>query len=178
VAFDPRGHGESSGTIEGLTLERHLEDLASVHAFARDLHPRIIGIGSSLGALALAAFAAKDPRSIEFFVGIGAAFGFYERWSRVPASQRPAAMTAKAMRSARGARTAVLARRFRVPALLWHGMRDDAVPWQHCARFAAAAEAPIELRLLSAGDHRLTQWKELIAAESAARAIQQLQSKE
>lgn len=169
-AFDPRGHGDSSGSLEGLTLDRHLEDLTRVHAVVSRRFPRIVGIGSSLGGLALVTFAALHPRALRFFVGIGTAFGFHERWSRVPIARRPLHLTPEAIRSVRRARTALLAPEFKIPALLWHGMRDETVPWKEAARFAAAAAGDVELRLLGIGDHRLTAWKDRLALESAERA--------
>jgi pimeloyl-ACP methyl ester carboxylesterase len=172
LAFEPRGHGDSSGTLEGLTLDRHLEDLRHALGAVKPEGGAVVGVGSSLGALALAAHAASRPRAFAFLVGIGAAFGFHEKWSRVKFADRPPTLTSAAIRSARVLRTSALAPRVKTPMLLWHGMKDDAVRWQEAARFAAAASSPVELRLLGDGDHRLTRWKTRLADESATRARQ------
>ena len=51
------------------------------------------------------------------------------------------------------------------PALLFHGCADDLVPDADSLDFLrAVAFADVELRLLKSGDHRLTVYKEEIAA--------------
>jgi alpha-beta hydrolase superfamily lysophospholipase len=172
LSFEPRGHGDSSGRLEELTLERHFEDLEAAVAFARTVAPSVVGLGSSLGGLAMATFAAIHPRAFRFLVLIAPGFGLFERWTRLPPSRRPPAVTAEVIRSARPTRTSSIAPRLRTPCLIWHGMRDDAVPWKESAAFAERAGAFVELRLLSRGDHRLTRWKERLARESAARVLE------
>lgn len=167
MAFDPRGHGASSGAMEGLTLARHLEDLEAAYAFARTLAPRVVGVGTSLGGLILAAHAARRPRAYAALVLIAPAFGFLERWRKVPRSRRPKTLTDAALRSAAPAATPRIAPRLRAPCLIWHGQLDDAVPWIESARFAELAGAPVEVRLLNRGDHRLTRWRKRLAEESA-----------
>ena len=62
-----------------------------------------------------------------------------------------------------------LARRWRTPLLVYHGLADDVVPAADSLTFVKAATAPdVELRLLKAGDHRLTAFKDEIA-EAACR---------
>src|SRR6202022_687604 len=57
----------------------------------------------------------------------------------------------------------------RTPLLIFHGLRDDSIPYQGSLQFAeGAAFDEIELRLFRNGDHRLTAWKDEIA-ESACR---------
>jgi alpha-beta hydrolase superfamily lysophospholipase len=51
------------------------------------------------------------------------------------------------------------------PALLFHGCADDLVPDADSLAFLRSVEYPdVELRLLKSGDHRLTVYKEEIAA--------------
>jgi alpha-beta hydrolase superfamily lysophospholipase len=53
------------------------------------------------------------------------------------------------------------------PTLIYHGMADDVVPYADSLAFAEAAGFPdVELRLLKAGDHRLSAFKDVIAEES------------
>jgi fermentation-respiration switch protein FrsA (DUF1100 family) len=62
---------------------------------------------------------------------------------------------------------AELARRWRTPALIVHGLADDVVPAADSLAFVQATAYPdVELRLLKAGDHRLTVFKAEIAAEA------------
>lgn len=168
ITFDPRGHGESSGSLEGLTLDRHLEDLHQTVKSASALGAPLFGIGSSLGALTMAAYATKHPRAFCSMIGIGAAFGFLERWKSRPREERPPALTDEAIRSARTVTSQLLGPKFKTLALLWHGMEDDAVDWKHVADFAARARGFVELRLINHGDHRLTDYKNRIARESLA----------
>src|SRR5262249_26015640 len=53
------------------------------------------------------------------------------------------------------------------PALIFHGMRDESVPYAHSVELVdRAACADVELRLLRGGDHRLTAYQEHIAGEA------------
>ena len=60
-----------------------------------------------------------------------------------------------------------LARRWRTPLLIYHGLADDVVPAADSVAFVEATAYPdVELRLLKAGDHRLTAHKDEIASEA------------
>jgi uncharacterized protein len=55
------------------------------------------------------------------------------------------------------------------PLLIFHGMKDDTVPYEHSLRLVQGAPLPeIELRLLRTGDHRLSAWKDDIAESACA----------
>lgn len=166
IAFEPRGHGASSGAIEGVTLDRQIEDLHHVVLSVKKRGQRIAAAGSSLGALTMAAYLSKHPRAFCSLVGIGAAFGFFERWRRVAKSKRPPGLTDEAIESGKAAASELLGLKITIPVLLWHGMKDDAVAWRHVAEFAARARGFVELRLMNHGDHRLTDWKDRMARES------------
>ncbi len=170
VAFEPRGHGDSSGSLADLTLGRHREDLDAVLAFARGIAPRLAGIGSSLGGLVVALHAATHPRAFRSIALIAPAFGFHARWSRVPRKDWPPGLTAEALASMRAASTPRIAGALRTPALVWHGMQDDAVPWRESVRFAERSHAAVEVRLLARGDHRLTRWCAELAEAAVAHA--------
>jgi pimeloyl-ACP methyl ester carboxylesterase len=61
----------------------------------------------------------------------------------------------------------VLAARWATPALIYHGMADEAVPWQDSVRLVEATAYPrIELRLLRDGDHRMTAYRDLVAEDA------------
>jgi dipeptidyl aminopeptidase/acylaminoacyl peptidase len=64
-----------------------------------------------------------------------------------------------------------LARRWRTPLLIYHGLADDVVPAAESIAFVESTKyADVELRLLKAGDHRLTAFKDEIA-EAACRLL-------
>lgn len=48
-----------------------------------------------------------------------------------------------------------LATRYRTPTLIFQGTRDTSVSWRAVLDFVAACQAPIELHLITDGDHRL-----------------------
>jgi uncharacterized protein len=184
-AFDFRGHGESDGTTRELTATRLLEDLSAVRDFLESRgHQRLGLVGSSMGAFAAAWFAARHPEVVASCVLIAPAFRFLDRqWERL--SDRERADWARAgvrrvqnewidlelryglMADRSAFDAAELARGWRTPLLIFHGLADDLVPAVDSLEFAAASPYPgIELRLWKAGDHRLTVYKEEIAAEA------------
>lgn len=58
VTYDMRGHGASDGLCTLGDLERH--DVAAAAAAARDLAPRVVLVGASLGAIAVLRHAVDD----------------------------------------------------------------------------------------------------------------------
>jgi uncharacterized protein len=184
-AFDFRGHGESDGSTRELTATRLLEDLSAVRDFlAARGHARLGLVGSSMGAFAAAWFAARHPESVAGCVLIAPAFRFLDRhWERLTERERTDWARAgvrrvqnewidlelgyglMADRSAFDA--AELARVWPNPLLIFHGLADDVVPAADSLAFVAASSyRGIELRLWKGGDHRLTVYKEEIAAEA------------
>jgi uncharacterized protein len=59
VTYDMRGHGESEGLCTLGDLERL--DVAAATVAARDLAPRVVVVGASLGAIAALRYAVDDP---------------------------------------------------------------------------------------------------------------------
>jgi pimeloyl-ACP methyl ester carboxylesterase len=59
VSYDMRGHGESDGLCTLGDLERL--DVAAAVVAARDLAPRVVLVGASLGAIAVLRYAVDDP---------------------------------------------------------------------------------------------------------------------
>lgn len=185
AAFDFRGHGASTGQMRDLAASRLLEDLAAIRDFlnARG-HARLGFVGSSMGGFAAAWFAIRHPKAVTGCVLLAPAFRFLER--------RVTELTAGELAEWR--RTGVrrlhnewvdveigyglveeraafdpadLARGWQTPLLIYHGLADDVVPVADSLSFIEAIAYPdAELRLLKAGDHRLTAFKEEIAAET------------
>lgn len=185
AAFDFQGHGESVGDLLGLTPARLLADLDTVAEFLRGCgHTRLGLVGSSMGGFAAAWFARHHPASVVGCVFLAPAFRFPQRrWDSLTDAERDEWQ-------ATGRRRVVspwvdvevgyglvadrerytlplLADGWATPSLLFHGCADDAVPTADSLDFLqTVAEPRVELRLLKAGDHRLTAYKDEIAAEA------------
>jgi uncharacterized protein len=183
ASFDFRGHGGSGGAMADLRASGLLADLAEIRRFLADRgHIRLGLVGSSMGGFAAAWFARRHPDAVVGCVLVAPAFGFLERkWSALTDAERE-----EWRRTGR--------RRFRsewvdaelgyglveeradfppdqltagwaTPALLFHGCADDVVPDSDSLDFLRAVQYPhVELRLLKDGDHRLTAYKDEIAA--------------
>lgn len=183
LAPDQQGHGESGGSFEDLTIGRAISDLLRV---AEDpvfrAAPRRFLIGSSLGALVGMWAAVDRPGLFERMALIAPALGFLERLlSSLPAESAEAWRRGEPLRMKNAwldvrlsnrillegpsRATDELLRRFETPSLILHGGRDEAVPVGVSWDFFRKSRAPLEMLLLSEGDHRLTAWKETLAAE-------------
>jgi uncharacterized protein len=183
AGFDFRGHGQTGGPMRDLTATRLLEDLSAVRAFlAARGHPRLGLFGSSMGAFAAAWFAVRNPETVSGCVLIAPAFRFlHRRWDELTDPER-ADWARTGVRRVRNEWIDVevgyglvaeraafdpgeLARRWQTPLLIFHGLADDVVPAADSLAFVHATTYPdVELRLLKAGDHRLTAFKDEIAA--------------
>ncbi len=172
-SFDFQGHGDSDGSMLGLTLGRNVRDAARVHAeLARRGLPRVVVVGSSMGGLTGLWYAATRPdgvlaglcvapalgleRSISAWAGVEA----MERWRREGSTELTAELGTwevgwGLIEDLRAHRQEDLAARLAVPSLLLQGQRDDQVDWRRVAELAATATAPCELVLFGDGDHRL-----------------------
>lgn len=185
AAFDFRGHGASTGTMRDLTATRLLDDLAAIRAHLADRgHHRLHLVGSSMGGFAAAWFAARYPEAVGACVLLAPAFRFLDRrWAALSEAERDAwrrtgvrrfrnewvdAEIGYGMVEERAAFDPTeLAHRCRAPLLIFHGLADDVVPAADSLAFVEATENPdVELRLLKAGNHRLTAFKDEIAAEA------------
>lgn len=188
--FDFRGHGDSSGRFEELTLSRHLEDLAAVlaHLEAGAAGPpprRIVLVGASLGALVVAWHSLLHParpprvsaqvliapafRIIERYLAALGDFG-RERWRRDgiyrfvgPWFQFD--LNWSVIEDAERYPHERLVRETSKPTLILHGTKDESAPFSLSREFAAACPSHPRLVALEGGDHRLTSHKERIAEE-------------
>jgi alpha-beta hydrolase superfamily lysophospholipase len=185
AAFDFRGHGASSGTMHSLTASRLLEDLEAIRQLLKQRgYTRLGLVGSSMGGFASAWLARRHPELVVGCVLLAPAFELLERrWDRLTPAEREEWKRTDRLR-VRNDWVDVeigyglvaereqflwrnLAREYRMPTLIFHGMADDVVPFADSVAFVEhAVETRIELRLLKDGDHRLTAHKDEIAAEA------------
>jgi pimeloyl-ACP methyl ester carboxylesterase len=186
AAFDFRGHGDSSGTLDAFRPSHLIADLEAVRDFlAARGHMRIGLVASSMGAFAAAWFARANPDAVAGCVFLAPAFGFLERrWNPLTDAERAAWKRSGRLRvknewldvevgyglaeEREQFHPRDLAAGWRTPALLFHGLADETVPETDSLDFVRNVAYPaIELRLLKDGDHRLTAYKDEIAEETA-----------
>jgi pimeloyl-ACP methyl ester carboxylesterase len=180
AACDFRGHGESDGTMRELRGWRLIEDLDVItrEATIRGGSPVFL-FGSSMGGWASAWFAAKHPARVAACAFVAPAFRFLE-WQRLSEFERCEWRRAGRLRvqnefvdveidygltaDANYYRFETLAAEFRAPAIIFHGMADETVPYSLSVDFAArCAVGDIELVLFKSGDHRLNRERERLA---------------
>jgi pimeloyl-ACP methyl ester carboxylesterase len=183
AAFDFRGHGESSGEMVDLTATRLLEDLETVWADLRGSGVRKIGlVGSSMGGFASAWFAKRHPDAVIGCVFVAPAFQFLDRrWNSVTDAERDEwrrtgrrAFRNEWVTCELGYGLIAARERFTLreladgwhhPTLIFHGCADATVPDQDSLEFVRRVPTgDVELRLIRDGDHRLTVYKDRIAA--------------
>ena len=164
VRFDFRGHGESSGALERITLSGLLEDARAALAAAG---PSLL-IGSSLGGLVASWLAAENHPDVLGLVLLAPAFGFLPRLDAmardaggriaIHSSDTPTLLHESALDDARGYDECALPERITVPLLVVHGEHDEAVPLADAERFFASV--PHERKrmwVVPGGDHRLNE---------------------
>jgi pimeloyl-ACP methyl ester carboxylesterase len=187
AAFDFRGHGGSSGSLRDLRGSGLLADLEAARAALAERGVRqLCLVGSSMGGWASAWFTLRRPEVVAACALIAPAFDFlHHRWSTLPeAEQRRWQQTGRLrvrnqwIDTELGYGLVEERDRFPVdrlpadlarPLLIFHGLQDDAVPYEHSLALVRQARYPhIELRLFKDGDHRLTAIKEQIAESACA----------
>jgi pimeloyl-ACP methyl ester carboxylesterase len=158
LMFDFRAHGGSGGRVCTYGLHERRDVLAAVDWLKRarpEQARRVVGLGSSLGSMALVLAAAEEPRIdavvldspfvslhdlLHHHLGrmplIGPAFGDLTLWWM-------ALLTGADFTSTTGEQAvAAIAPR---PVMIIHGADDVLMPRSHAERLAAAARGPCEL---------------------------------
>ncbi|MBA4187250.1 MAG: hypothetical protein C0467_04445 [Planctomycetaceae bacterium] len=185
LSFDFRGHGRSSGTMHDLRASRLLEDLGTVREYLAAQGRTQLGlIGSSMGGFASTWFTLAHRESVVGCVLLAPAFGFLQRrWDRLTPDERAewkrtdrlpvknewieTELAYGLVEERERFHPNELAARWNSPALLFHGLGDDVVPAEDSLAFLRETAYPgVELRIFKDGDHRLTAYKDEIAAEA------------
>ena len=180
LAFDHRGHGNSSGTMAELTVTRNLADLDAILLSQGARYKKRILIGSSMGGQTAALYAARHPDRITANLLIAPGFRFLQNRMRdlgpegLKALQTKGEMTIKnegveltisraLLEEAKQYPVENLLADYKTPTLIIHGTEDDAVPFEDSVAFIQKSAArPLELLLIAGGDHRLTDHKETL----------------
>ena len=182
LAPDLRGHGESHGAIRDMTFSGLLADLECAMEWASgrtggEKSP-ILLIGSSMGGALAAWHTVSHPGCVSGVVLIAPALSFPQILTAKLTHEEIAAWRREGSRritsrwidlelgyglveDARKYEPQRLVRDYTAPTLIFHGMADDAVPWQGSLDFVQANGSPqIDLMLFKGGEHRLTAQKE------------------
>lgn len=163
LSFDARGHGRSEGHSTLGELERH--DVAAAVAEARERAGRVIGVGTSMGAISLlaAAAAGEGPDGL-ISVSCPAHLRIPRTWKGLLATGLTSTGVGRAAaRRFLGVRISphlpVLhapkdaVQSVRVPMVIIHGDRDRIIPASEANTLAAHAPAPSRLHVVSGMGH-------------------------
>ena len=188
LRFDYSGHGESDGAFEdGAVGEWAADALAIVDA----VRPKkCVFVGSSMGAWASTIVAMKRPEMLHAAIFIAPAPDFTERLLLPSLSEderRDLANNGRVERASDyddgpeiftkklfddGREHLVMSGDVQIecPVRIFHGMRDDVVPWGHAIDFAEQIQSDeVEISLIKAGDHRLSTPRDLERLASAVK---------
>ena len=185
LRFDYQGHGQSSGRFEDGSIGRWVEDaVAALDSLTEG--PQVL-VGSSMGGWIMLLAALARPQRIAALVGIAAAPDFTEdlMWRRFPAevraaiekkgvyhlpsdySESPYPITKQLIEEGRRHLLLQAPIPLRCPVRLLQGQRDPDVPWQTALRLAEQLESDdVEVTLVKAGDHRLSEARDLARLEA------------
>lgn len=164
IAFDARGHGTSEGLCTLGDLERL--DVAAAVRIARDLSPKVVVVGASMGSIAVLRYAAEDAA----LAGVVSVSG-PGRWElpRTPRTMLAAGITQTPLgrllaRRYLGARLQsrlgapasapyTLMAKISVPVAVVHGLRDRFIPPRAARQLFAASRQPHRLALVPGMGH-------------------------
>jgi pimeloyl-ACP methyl ester carboxylesterase len=136
-----------------------------------------------MGGWASAWFSVTHPERVAAYLAIAPAFGFLQgHWHRLTDANRQAWQQTGRIRVRNESRDCdedlsydllqegdrypldQLIRRWTLPLLIYHGLRDESIPYTDSIRFLEQTPAAdVELRLLKDGDHRLLAYKDDMA---------------
>lgn len=187
--FDYRGHGESEGSADTMTLHEWLSDTLLV---LDQIEEPVVLVGSSMGAWLATLAAAKRPKQVHGLLLLAAAPDFLQRLveARLTAAdiwelqqgrtaqlannyEQPYPVTQALLDSGKelsvlGASPAAEERRqqLKCPVRLIHGTSDSDVPYQLAVELLESlTHKNAELILLNQADHRLSDSRSLECVE-------------
>jgi uncharacterized protein len=183
AACDFRGHGQSGGSPANLRGSNLIEDLDAVTQWvAQRTDGPLFLMGSSMGGWAAAWLLASAPERAKACALVAPAFHFLEfrglSKSELDDWRRTGRRIFKngwmdvevgygLVEESRRFPVAKLAARFQTPLIIFHGMRDEVIPYNTSIEFAAnCAATNVELHLLKEGDHRFNLAKREMALEA------------
>ena len=190
VRFDYRGHGESSGDFEDLTLTDWIQDSLQV-LDKLTTGPQIL-VGSSMGAWIAVHVALQRPERVAGFVGLAAAPDFtHDIYNSLTVKERqilhnsgilyqpslysdePYPITRKLLEDAQ---QYLLLNKSSLPITcpvsLLHGQLDKDISWTKSMKLANLLESPnVAVTLVKNGNHRLSEPDDLARMISAIELI-------
>lgn len=179
VRFDYQGHGESSGEFTDGTIGRWAED--AIHMLDATEGPMVL-VGSSMGGWIMLLSALARPGRVAGLIGVAAAPDFTEdlMWQHYDDRVRetlardgiyyepseyddePYPITMKLIEEARGHLLMDRPIAIHCPVRLFHGMKDEAVPWMTSPQLAEhLLSEDVRVKLIKDGDHRLSREQDL-----------------
>jgi pimeloyl-ACP methyl ester carboxylesterase len=162
VVYDGRGHGASEGLCT-LGCEEAL-DVAAAVEYARTLSPRVVAVGSSMGAIAVLRYATSDP-DLAGVVAVSspARWRIHSARSLVAAVMTRTSVGRDAVRRRKAVRLAPkwtpapapqeLAARLACPVVIVHGSRDRFIPVREAQRLHARAGMKCRLDIVPGMGH-------------------------
>jgi uncharacterized protein len=183
AACDFRGHGQSGGSPINLCGSSLIEDLDAVtRLVTQQTEGPLFLVGSSMGGWAAAWLSARAPERIRACAFVAPAFYFLEfrglsqneldEWRRTGRHAfNNGWMNVEVgyglVEESKRFPVSELVERFKTPLIIFHGMRDEVIPYSASVEFAANCATPnVELHLLKEGDHRLNYAKRVIVREA------------
>jgi len=184
ASLDLTGHGDSEGDLLGLSISRNLEDLDRGLRYVREQagpFSSVFLVGSSMGGLTALWYSALHPGRVNANLLVAPAFELAGRLllslGRNKAQQwrqegRTHLVTDNAefdlgygfVEDEARYPVATLIRKLKTPTLILHGTHDEAVPYRLSHNFTQKVPTA-KLTLISGGDHRLTEHKEMLFQE-------------
>lgn len=184
ASLDLTGHGDSEGELLGLSLTRNLSDLARGLRYLQDEagpFSSVFLVGSSMGGLTALWYSALHAGRVNANLVVAPAFELAgrlllslgrdkaQRWreegkTRLVTDFAEFDLGYGFVEDEARYPIATLIRKLKTPTLILHGTEDETVPYRLSKNFTQ--KVPIsKLILISGGDHRLTEHKELLFQE-------------
>lgn len=179
LRFDQRGCGRSTGEFRRFTISGAIEDLHRVLDTLDE--PSYILVGSSLGALVAVHAACAGRHRIDGLVLIAPAIRFTDRlihdqldgralaiWGRRGYRWFPDLYSGNCYRldqafCADALRYGEPPGKLPCPVRVIHGSRDELLPLRDTENWLSELDCPaVGLEIVDGGDHRLTQWSDVI----------------